>query len=139
MAAPLLTPTPPVTINGTSTAPTDTGQTSKISYGIVGFLIFLGVLLTVICMKKKCARNSRKRHSSSTSSHSSLASYKLPDVNSTGNDSQKTSACWLFSDDIKASMKEFIIESNKLILEKVIGKGTHFGSISNSLLYMCFL
>jgi len=114
----------------TTSSPDGGSTTQEISYGLVGFFIFVGVLIILFIVKKKCAyekhtgSHSEKEHSFSSESQDELSDVfidkpKFEDAK-TFRDSPY---CGKLDEDLKILIDEHRIDARRLLIEHPVGKG----------------
>lgn len=114
----------------TTSSPDGGSTTQEISYGLVGFFIFVGVLVVLFIVKKKCVHEKHtESHSEKDYSFSSESEDELSDVfidKLTCKDAKTfrdSPYCGKLDEDLKVLIDEHRIDARRLSIEHTIGKG----------------
>ena len=100
----------------------------QVSYGLVGFFVFLGVLVVLFVVKKRCAHDeqtasdSEKVYSFKSACHDEFSNVD----ETTYDDSHKcrySAYCWNTVE--KELIDKHMIDTRRLSIEKQVGKGKH--------------
>ena len=118
----------------TSTAAAESNDNvEQVSYGLVGFFVFVGVLIILFVVKKRCAHD--KQTASDSEMECSFKSACNEDVSivdeTTYNDSHKGRySAYGWNMDDKELLYKHLIDTRRLSIEKQIGKGKHYDDCS---------
>ena len=110
----------------TTSSPDGGSTTQEISYGLVGFFIFVGVLIILFIVKKKCAheKNSEKEHSFSSESQDELSDVFIDKPKFENAKTFRDSPyCGKLDEDLKILIDEHRIDARRLLIEHPVGKG----------------
>ena len=122
----------------------NSGKTAKgVSAGLIGALVFIVVIIVIIVIRRRTHRHRRHSKESEDSeaemdSLEGVAVYHDSDQSKNDvvvcRDGRKLSrrtlieSLWVEDDDLRSVMKRFTVESTKLELGRMLGKGKHISS-----------
>ena len=117
----------------TTSSPDGSSTAEEVSYGLVGFLVFIGVLVVLFIVKKKCAHDKRddimsvseKDLSSDSACHDELSDV-FTEKTTRKEEIRRfrdSPYCGKLDEDLKVLIDEHRIDVRRLAIEHPIGKG----------------